>query len=130
MVREDRLCYCPMPELSAQARVEAIWRAVRQIPRGQTRSYAEVGRMAGLPRGARQVVAALKQSDGNLPWHRVLRADGRIAFPEGSEAFEEQVRRLREEGLVVTSGRVPVVRPEAPTDLDAVLWGPARVRKR
>ena len=41
-----------------------------------------------------------------LPWHRVLRSDGRIAFPEGSEGFDEQVQRLRAEGVRVEAGRV------------------------
>jgi len=36
-----------------------------------------------------------------LPWHRVLAAGGRIAFPTGSRAYLEQRRRLRAEGLSV-----------------------------
>ena len=119
-----------MAELSSRQRNEAIWRAVRAIPSGQTRSYAEVGRLAGLPRGARQVVAALKLGDGDLPWHRVLRADGRIAFPPGSRSFKEQVRRLRAEGVPVQAGRVRSVQPDPGASLDAMIWGPARTKRR
>jgi methylated-DNA-protein-cysteine methyltransferase-like protein len=42
-----------------------------------------------------------------LPWHRILGAGGRIVFPPGSKHFREQSRRLRNEGVAVTNGRVP-----------------------
>jgi methylated-DNA-protein-cysteine methyltransferase-like protein len=51
----------------------------------------------------------------------VLRSDGRIAFPEGSQGFREQARRLRDEGVAVANGRVRIAR--AVPDLDAEVWG-------
>jgi len=42
----------------------------------------------------------------NLPWHRVVAAGGRIAFPASSPQFREQVRRLRSDGVPVKAGRV------------------------
>jgi methylated-DNA-protein-cysteine methyltransferase-like protein len=42
----------------------------------------------------------------NLPWHRVVGAGGRIAFPMDSAYHKEQARRLRAEGVVVRNGRV------------------------
>ena len=62
--------------------------------------------------------------DPSLPWHRILRSDGRIAFPPGSAGFREQARRLRAEGVAVENGRVRMPRGER--DLDAALWGPDR----
>ena len=59
--------------------------------------------------------------DAALPWHRVLRADGRIAFPAGSEGFVEQARRLKAEGVSVRNGRVAM--PARELDLDAEVWG-------
>jgi methylated-DNA-protein-cysteine methyltransferase-like protein len=56
-----------------------------------------------------------------LPWHRVLSAGGRIAFPKGSRQYTLQARRLRAEGVDVVRGRV--VRSAAP-DLDELLWKP------
>jgi methylated-DNA-protein-cysteine methyltransferase-like protein len=103
---------------------ERILAAIRAIPAGEVRGYGEVARAAGLPRGARRVARLLfGNADPGLPWHRVLRSDGRIAFPEGSAGHAEQVARLRAEGVVVEGGRVR--RPRAPaTDLDALLWAP------
>ena len=81
---------------------ERILAAVRAIPRGEVSSYGEVARRAGLPRRARLAARVLSgNTDPGLPWHRVLRADGRIAFPEGSEGFREQAQRLRAEGVRV-----------------------------
>jgi methylated-DNA-protein-cysteine methyltransferase-like protein len=62
--------------------------------------------------------------DAKLPWHRVLRSDGRIAFPPGSRSFREQVRRLAGEGVLVVRGRVDLLRHGWDRNLDAALWAP------
>ena len=92
---------------------------IRSIPRGSVASYGEVAARAGLPGRARLVGRVLGEVSG-LPWFRVLRSDGRIAFPAGSEGFVEQARRLQAEGVKVANGRVRITR-QAP-DLDAALW--------
>jgi len=87
--------------------------------------YGQVAMRAGLPGRARLTARVLCQNDDpSLPWHRVLRSDGRIAMAEGSAGWREQAQRLRAEGVVVTHGRVrmPAVDPAAA--LDAALWGP------
>jgi methylated-DNA-protein-cysteine methyltransferase related protein len=96
---------------------------IRAIPRGEVAAYGEVALRAGLPGRARLVARILAGDDGaDLPWHRVLRSDGRIAFPEGSAGRDEQARRLRAEGVVVEGGRVRMA--SRAQDLDASLWGP------
>jgi len=67
-----------------------------------------VARAAGLPGRARQAGYALKIAPKSLllPWHRVVAAGGRIAFPAGSLHHRDQVRRLRAEGVKVIDGRV------------------------
>jgi methylated-DNA-protein-cysteine methyltransferase-like protein len=71
-------------------------------------TYGGVARAAGLPGRARQAGYALRVAGGslNLPWHRVVGAGGRIAFPSASRAHREQARRLRAEGVAVADGRV------------------------
>lgn len=111
--------------MAAEPRDDSVARilaAVRAIPRGQVAGYGEVARRAGLPGRARLAARVLSRNDDpGLPWHRVLRSDGRIAFPEGSEGFLEQSRRLRAEGVRVEGGRVRM--PPRGHDLDAELWG-------
>lgn len=102
---------------------QRILAAIRAVPCGQVAGYGQIARRAGLPGRARQVARILGQNeDPALPWHRILRADGRIAFPADSAAFIEQVRRLRAEGVDVRNGRVRLPKDEA--TLDAALWAP------
>lgn len=104
----------------AHARILAV---IRAIPRGQVMGYGEVAAHAGLPGRARLVAKLLGgNEDPALPWHRVLRSDGRIAMPEGSAGWREQGQRLRAEGVKVENGRVR--RERLPRDLDAAIWGP------
>ena len=108
-----------MADLSAAERILAT---IRAIPRGQVAGYGEVARRAGLPGRARLVARVLSENqDAGLPWHRVLRSDGRIAFPEKSRAWREQARRLRAEGVIVEKGRVRGQRAAA--TLDEQVWG-------
>jgi len=99
-----------------------ILAAIRAIPAGEVAGYGEVARRAGLAGRARLVARLLGQNeDPGLPWHRVLRSDGRIAFPEGSKGFREQSQRLRAEGVRVEAGRVKGQRAAA--TLDEQMWG-------
>ncbi|MCB1560602.1 MAG: MGMT family protein [Xanthomonadales bacterium] len=107
---------------------DAICTAIAAIPAGSISSYGTIARCAGIPGRARLVARLLAEGDhDDLPWHRVLRADGRIAFPAGSSGFREQARRLRAEGVSVVQGRV--VRPNragadmGERDIDRLLWG-------
>lgn len=106
-------------ETDATARILA---AVRAIPPGEVAGYGEVARRAGLPGRARMVARLLGgNGDPDLPWHRVLRSDGRIAFPPGTAGFVEQAARLRAEGVRVENGRVRGRRAAA--TLDEQVWG-------
>jgi methylated-DNA-protein-cysteine methyltransferase-like protein len=70
-----------------------VAKAIRQIPRGTTRSYGEIALRAGKPRGARAVVSALRTIE-DVPWWRVARSDGTLA-PQVA-ALQSQL--LRQEG--------------------------------
>jgi methylated-DNA-protein-cysteine methyltransferase-like protein len=100
--------------------LQAIWKAVRAIPRGQVSSYGTVAKRAGLPGRARLVGYALKIAPNGLPWHRVVAAGGRITFPKTSRQFAEQRKRLRAEGVELTGGGRVV--SEADISLDELLW--------
>ena len=107
-----------MPDLCAAA---AILAAIRAVPRGHVAGYGSIARRAGLPGRARLVAKILSGNcDAALPWHRILRSDGRIAFPPDSPGFAEQSQRLRAEGVDVRNGRVRIPRDE--DSLDAAIW--------
>jgi methylated-DNA-protein-cysteine methyltransferase-like protein len=80
------------------ARVRAV---VRAIPSGETSTYGEVATLAGMPGRARLVGRILAEDGHDLPWHRVLRADGTCA----PHVAQEQLARLRAEGVLLERGR-------------------------
>jgi methylated-DNA-protein-cysteine methyltransferase-like protein len=109
--------------MADKSSAQRIIAAVRAIPRGQVAGYGEVAYRAGLPGRARLAAKVLSENtDPGLPWHRVLRSDGRIALPEGSKGHREQCQRLRAEGVVVIKGRVRNLK--AARTLDEQVWGP------
>jgi len=78
---------------------------IKQIPSGKVSTYGFIARMAGDPRGARQVVRILHalSNKEKLPWHRVVNSKGYIASPTIPDK-EEQASLLRKEGIAVNSG--------------------------
>lgn len=114
-------------EAAADDPRRAILRVVESIPRGRVSTYGLVAERAGLPRRARLVGRVLSQlpAGTTVPWHRVVGAGGRIAFPAGSRANREQRARLAREGVPTLRGRVDMDRNgwHGPAgDLDRLLW--------
>ena len=74
--------------------------AVRQIPKGETRSYGEVARAVGYSGAARAVGTVMKNNyDPTVPCHRVVRADGRVGeYNRGGERAKK--RLLEKEGAL------------------------------
>ena len=85
-----------------------IWKTVNKIPKGRVASYGQIADLAGLPGKARLVGKSLGSvpSDKQVNWHRVLRSNGQIAFPKGTEQANLQTAFLQEEGVVVLNNRV------------------------
>jgi methylated-DNA-protein-cysteine methyltransferase-like protein len=81
---------------------------VRRIPRGKVATYGDIAYAAGFPGAARQVAWALHGSSGNLPWHRVVGAGGRIRL--AGESGLEQRMRLQAEGVRFAGTRVNMSR--------------------
>lgn len=104
-----------------------IYAAIGRVPRGRVCPYGEIARVAGLPGRARLVGTVLRNSPtkSKLPWFRILTASGKLAFPEGSEPYAEQRRRLEAEGVRFVNGRVDLKRFGWPREssLDEALWG-------
>ncbi|MCL6618539.1 MAG: MGMT family protein [Thermomonas hydrothermalis] len=121
IMADTALSESPASQLSPEQRILA---AVRAVPPGQVASYGVIASRAGLPGRARWVARVLASNDDPaLPWHRIVRADGRIAFPPASPEFRTQCRRLRAEGVQVQQGRIRCPAGDDET-LDALLWRP------
>ncbi|MCP4992821.1 MAG: MGMT family protein [Gammaproteobacteria bacterium] len=85
-----------------------IWRTVLSIPFGRVASYGQIADYAGLPGRARMTGKALGYAPIEIPWHRVIKSNGKIAFPPGSENGERQKALLQQEGIVVINYRVNI----------------------
>jgi methylated-DNA-protein-cysteine methyltransferase related protein len=86
--------------------------ALKSVKPGKVASYGAIAAAAGNPQGARQVVRVLhtySRQEG-LPWHRIVRKDGSIAFPRGG-GFERQKALLEAEGIAVDEkGKIGIER--------------------
>ncbi|MCD5397397.1 MGMT family protein [candidate division NPL-UPA2 bacterium] len=69
-----------------------VWEVVRNIPRGETRSYKWVAEKAGHPRAVRAAGQALKKNPlpGIIPCHRVICSDGSLG------GFSQGLKKKRE----------------------------------
>lgn len=79
---------------------ERVLDAVAAIPRGRVRSYGQVG--AGTGVGARQVGRILALHGDEVPWWRVVHADGSIT----PALLDEAQRLLAQEGVELAPGGV------------------------
>lgn len=85
-----------------------IWDAVRRIPKGKVATYGGIAHKCGFPRHARLVGYALHSLPlgSNIPWHRVVNANGRISLPKGNNHYQRQKSLLEHEGVVFLQERI------------------------
>ncbi len=67
-------------DVRATAFQARVWQALRQIPRGETRSYAELAEAIGQPTAVRAVARACAANPVAIavPCHRVIGSDGSL----------------------------------------------------
>jgi len=86
----------------------AIYRFVRGVPRGQVVTYGQVAVSLGHPRSARAVGGAIGRCPDDVPWHRVVNAQGGISRRRQVSGMLTQRMRLELEGVRLRRGRVPL----------------------
>lgn len=86
-----------LPDLPLDVRGTAfqakVWELLRAIPRGETRSYAEIAAAAGKPAAVRAVANACANNEIALliPCHRVVRSDGGLGGYRWGEARKKKL---------------------------------------
>ena len=70
---------------------EAVWRELRRIPPGETRSYAQIAAAVGKPKAVRAAGSANGANNVAvlIPCHRVVRSDGSL----GGYAYGLEIKR-------------------------------------
>ena len=81
---------------------EEVCRVVAMLGEGEVVSYGDVAAVAGRPGAPRAVGRIMSLRGVELPWWRVVYADGTL--PSAKPPY--QVEMLRAEGVVVRDGRV------------------------
>ena len=83
---------------------EQVYSVVEQIPPGKVVAYGQIARLLGRPRAAREVGWAMRHCPPQLPWQRVVMANGAIT---GGAYADMRRERLESEGVVfLPDGRV------------------------
>ncbi|MDQ3079782.1 MAG: methylated-DNA--[protein]-cysteine S-methyltransferase [Pseudomonadota bacterium] len=86
---------------------EAVWRELRRIPLGQTRSYADIAKAVGQP-GAVRAVGTANGSNPIavlVPCHRVIRSDGSLGGYAGG--LDRKRKLLAAEGHCSAAPSLP-----------------------
>ena len=87
-------------ELIGTAFQQRVWQALMKIPRGQTRSYAQLAQSLGQPNAARAVARACAQNRLAVivPCHRIIRGDGSLGgYRWGLPLKDNLLQREREQ---------------------------------
>lgn len=90
---------------------ERVIQIISGIKSGSVMSYGEIARLAGNPRGARQVSRILHSMSKkyNLPWHRVVNKDYEISL-RNKESVLKQKELLEREGHYFEGNRIVMKR--------------------
>ena len=86
-------------DLHGTAFQQAVWRALRALPRGATSTYGQIAVAAGSPAAVRAAGAAIGRNPVSIlvPCHRVLGRDGSLTGYAGG--LHRKVALLRAEGV-------------------------------
>jgi methylated-DNA-protein-cysteine methyltransferase-like protein len=90
-----------------------VYRIVSMIPLGKVATYGQIAAYLGNPRAARTVGWALRALPEGLdvPWHRVINAQGRISLSRRRGGAQQQRAMLEEEGVIFDQeGRIDLKR--------------------
>jgi AraC family transcriptional regulator of adaptative response/methylated-DNA-[protein]-cysteine methyltransferase len=95
-------------DVAGTAFQEAVWRELRKIPAGETRSYADIAAAIGAPKAVRAVGSA--NGDNHvcvlIPCHRVIRSDGSLGGYGGG--IDRKIKLLEAEGHPVAAPELPL----------------------
>lgn len=93
-----------------QAYFEQVWDFVRRVPAGKVVTYGQIAQSLPEPQEidettsvARLVGSAMAACPTDVPWHRVINAQGKVSSRADAS---KQVHLLEAEGLCFTLGRI------------------------
>lgn len=98
----------PLPDEHREQFNRMVWEIARQIPAGKVATYGQIAALIPCPAGmdeqeynayrARWAGQAMAACPGDVPWQRVINAQGKIS-PRGGEGMPLQRKLLEQEGV-------------------------------
>ena len=78
-----------------------VWKYLKNIPKGQVKTYKQVARGIKRPKSARAVANACGKNPFPLkiPCHRVIRSDGQLGGYSGKGGTQTKKKLLKNEGF-------------------------------
>ena len=98
-----------------------VWQLVRQVPHGRLTTYGQIAKMIAPPEGitaeeyktygSRWVGNAMRACPPDVPWQRVINAQGKVSARSSTKHVNLQQQILEREGIVFSeSGKVDFAR--------------------
>ena len=80
----------------------SVWREIKKIPKGQTKTYKDIAVALKKPKSSRAVANACGKNPLliEIPCHRVIRSDGKLGGYSGKGGINQKRKLLKEEGAL------------------------------
>ena len=80
----------------------SVWREIKKIPKGQTKTYKDIAVALKKPKSSRAVANACGKNPLliEIPCHRVIRSDGKLGGYSGKGGMNQKRKLLKEEGAL------------------------------
>ena len=80
-----------------------VWKYLKKIPKGQTRTYSDVAKAINKPKSVRAVANAVGKNPyaPKIPCHRVIRSDGSLGGYSGKGGINTKRKLLKSEGILL-----------------------------
>ena len=80
----------------------SVWKEIKKIPKGQTKTYKDIALALKKPKSSRAVANACGKNPllVEIPCHRVIRSDGKLGGYSGKGGVTQKRKLLKEEGAL------------------------------
>ena len=80
----------------------SVWKEIKKIPKGQTKTYKDIAVALKKPKSSRAVANACGKNPLliEIPCHRVIRSDGKLGGYSGKGGINQKRKLLKEEGVL------------------------------
>ena len=80
----------------------SVWKEIKKIPKGQTKTYKDIAIALKKPKSSRAVANACGKNPLliEIPCHRVIRSDGKLGGYSGKGGMKQKRKLLKEEGAL------------------------------